>query len=113
MTEVEKKQQETKETTNKNWADDVSDNEEEDQQEIGNIVRNPIIPKNESKEEKTEVKEPAPPKKVYGPPIERVRNSYGDFVVTKILIPDVVVPVLANENKEEDSDEEEEQEEPT
>ena len=74
MTEVEKKQQEIKETTNKNWADDVSDNEEEDQHEIGTIVRNPIIPKNEAKEEKTEVKEPAPPKKDYGPPIERVRN---------------------------------------
>ena len=51
-----------------------SDNEEEDQHEIGTITRNPIIPKNEAKEEKAEAKEPAPPKKNYGPPIERVRN---------------------------------------
>jgi hypothetical protein len=51
----------------------------------------------------------APPKKDYGPPQKRVRNSNGDFVVTKIEIPDTVVPV-ALEEVNSDSDEESEEE---
>jgi hypothetical protein len=53
----------------------------------------------------------APPKKDYGPPIKRVRNTYGDFVVTKIVIPDIVVAVPTKEKNSDDESEEEDEEE--
>ena len=55
----------------------------------------------------------APPKKDYGPPQKRVRNSNGDFVVTKIEIPDTVVPVAVEENRDSDEESDEESEEET
>lgn len=54
--------------------------------------------------------EPEAPKKDYGPPIQRERNSNGDFIVTKIIIPDLVVPVVVDEKNSDDSDEESEEE---
>ena len=42
--------------------------------------------------------------------IERERNIYGDFVVKKVLIPDVVVPQLVVEKEESSSEESEEEE---
>lgn len=55
--------------------------------------------------------EPVVPKKDYGPPIQRERNSNGDFIVTKIMIPDLVVPVAVDEKNSDDSSEEESEEE--
>jgi len=53
----------------------------------------------------------APPKKDYGPPQKRVRNANGDFIVTKIEIPDLVVPVPFDDNKASDEESNEESEE--
>jgi hypothetical protein len=53
----------------------------------------------------------APPKKDYGPPQKRVRNANGDFIVTKIEIPDLVVPVPVDDEKASDEESEEESEE--
>jgi hypothetical protein len=61
-------------------------------------------------EEKVEEVE-APPKKDYGPPQKRVRNSNGDFVVTKIVIPDTIIPQAVEEERGSDESEEESEEE--
>lgn len=63
--------------------------------------------------EAVEAKVVAPPKKDYGPPVQRDRNLYGDFVVTTINIPDVVVPVAeeVKQSESEESDESEQEEE--
>jgi len=50
------------------------------------------------------------PKKDYGPVIARDRNIYGDFVVTTINIPDLVVPELIVDKNSDDSEESEESE---
>lgn len=52
------------------------------------------------------------PKKDIPPPEHRERNEYGDFVVTKIVIPDLK-PVVKEEEKDEDaSDDDESEDEP-
>lgn len=50
--------------------------------------------------------DPPAPKKDYGPPEQRERNQFGDFVVTKIVIPDLKPVVLEEEKKESESEEE-------
>lgn len=64
-----------------------------------------------SADEKKVEEVPAAPKKDYGPPQKRVRNSNGDFVVTKIEIPDTIVPVAVEEKRDSDESSEEEEEE--
>jgi len=55
--------------------------------------------------------EPVAPKKDYGPPEVRERNANGDFIVTKIVIPDLKVPVVEDDkNSDEESSEESEEE---
>jgi len=53
----------------------------------------------------------APPKKDYGPPEKRVRNTNGDFVVTKIEIPDTIIPQAEEVVKDSDESSEESEEE--
>ena len=81
------------EATKANWADD-SDEEGADK-EIG-VPTKPTryIPDDP----------PAKPKKDFGPPQDEKRNKYGDFVVTKIYIPDAVVPVVENQKNESDEE---------
>ena len=49
------------------------------------------------------------PKKDYGPVIRRERNSHGDFVVKKVVIPDLVVPQVVEDKAETSSEESEEE----
>ena len=85
------------------WADESAESDNEDNnKEIGQDL-NQETP--EVTEPKVEV-----PKKDYGPVIARDRNIYGDFVVTTINIPDLVVPELIEEKGSDDSEESEESE---
>jgi hypothetical protein len=103
--------QEAKEAARQNWADE-SDGEEDEGKEIGSSVpatkpdHKVLEPAKEEKEEK-----PVVPKKDFGPPVERVRNNYGDFIVTKIEIPDLVVPQVVDEKRDSDDESEEEESE--
>lgn len=56
--------------------------------------------------------EPQQPKKIYPPPEKRDRNEFGDFIVTKIEIPDLKPKEAKDEEKDEDesSDESEPEE---
>lgn len=38
--------------------------------------------------------DPPVPKKDYGPPEKRERNQFGDFIVTKVVIPDLKPAVV-------------------
>lgn len=109
MTEVQKMKQETKEAARQNWADE-SDEEEDEGKEIGSSA--PISKPDHKVLEPTKKEEEvvAEPKKDYGPPQKRVRNFNGDFIVTKIDIPDLVVPVLEDETHSSDDNEESEEE---
>ena len=110
MTEVQKMKQEAKEAARQNWADE-SDGEEDEGKEIGSSA--PVAkPDHKVLEPAKEKEEEKPvPKKDYGPPEKRVRNMNGDFIVTKIEIPDLVVPVAEVENRDSDDESEEESEE--
>jgi hypothetical protein len=59
-------------------------------------------------EVKEEVK--VEPKKDWGPVKSRVRNDNGDFIVTTINIPDIVVPQLVQESGSSDEEESSEEE---
>ena len=101
---VEKKVEKAKQS----WADESGESDNEDNnKEIGEDLKGEGA-------DAAEPKVVAPPKKDYGPPVQRDRNVYGDFVVTTINIPDVVVPVLEQaQQSDSDEDEESEQEEET
>lgn len=49
------------------------------------------------------------PKKDFGPVIFRERNSHGDFVVKKVVIPDLVVAQVVEDKGETSSEESEEE----
>ena len=77
----------------KNWADDDDDQESDaDQVEVGGDDAKNEGPSRQMMDTKTaEVKEaPVEEKKVWAAPEARARNEHGDFVVTKIVIPDLV-----------------------
>lgn len=78
----------------KNWADDDEDQESDaDQVEVGGEDAKNEGPSRQMMDAKNaEQKEAAPKeeKKVWAPPEQRARNEHGDFVVTKIVIPDLV-----------------------
>ena len=77
----------------KNWADDDEDQESDaDQVEVGGEESKNEGPTRQMMDTKNaEVKEaPKEEKKVWAPPEQRARNEHGDFVVTKIVIPDIV-----------------------
>ena len=52
-----------------------------------------------------------PPKQNIPPPIQRERNEFGDFIVTKIEIPDLK-PKVGEEKQDTESEEEESSDEP-
>ena len=89
-----------------NWADD-DDGDDDHGKEIGQASTKENKP---DREMGTKSLEPPEPKKDYGPPEVRERNAFGDFVVTKIVIPDLKPVVLEEEQQE--SDEEESSDEP-
>ena len=102
---AEDKQQQKQELARTNWADDQSDNDDDNGAEIGQASKpnyKVIDPKMSEQ----------PKKKVMAPPEHRERNKNGDFVVTKIVIPDlkpVVKEVEKNESDEESEPESEEE----
>ena len=73
-----------------NWADDSDDGDNADKEIGQNQQPARYIPDDPVPAQKQA------PKKDYGPPMDEKRNKYGDFVVTKIHIPDPVVPVVEN-----------------
>lgn len=92
--------------TRKNWADEDPESDGEETKEIGQST----VPAKSL--EPIKRAEPAQPKKDYGPPEDRARTQFGDYVVTKINIPDPVIPqVEVEKDSDEESDEESEQSE--
>jgi hypothetical protein len=94
------------EKINKSWADESGDSDnEENNNEIGQDIK---------ADAPAEEKEVVVPKKDYGAPIARDRNMNGDFIVTTINVPDIVVPVLEDDKNSgsEESSEESAEEEP-
>ena len=88
----------------RNWAD-VNEEAEEDGE--GEAIGQSPLPQTE---EQPEVK------KIVPPPEKRVKNKYGDFVVTKVFVKEVevaktVAPQLEESEEEESSEEEEPQKE--
>ena len=93
--------------TRQNWADD-SAGEDDETKEIGK-AGSLIRPDHKVLEPKS--LDPPVAKKNLPPPEHRERNQYGDFVVTKIVIPDLK-PVVKEEEKNESSEEDEDDSEP-
>jgi len=90
------------------WADhDDDDGDEDTGKEIGQASTTESKPEREMGTKSLEAPEP---KKDYGPPEARERNAFGDFVVTKIVIPDLKPAVKEEEQQE--SEEEESSDEP-
>jgi hypothetical protein len=105
MSEAQKKNEEK--SARQGWADESDDNEDENK-EIGQAV--PATKSDHKVLEPAAEAKPEVPKKVYGPPEKRERNMMGDYVVTKIEIPDLVVPKLEEAAKDSDESEESEEE---
>lgn len=96
---------EAKQEARQNWADE-SDGDD-DQREIGQAVRldHKVIDPNMGKKANE-------PKKNIPPPEARERNQFGDFVVTKVVIPDLKPKVEHEEKPDSDESSESEQSEP-
>lgn len=108
MTDEQKKVEDVKQETRQNWADE-SDGDEDEGKEIGAARESKPA---EKKQMGTKSLEPPAPPKNIPPPIARERNEYGDFVVTKIEIPDLKPKEIAKEEEASEESEEEEDEEP-
>ena len=106
---VEDAKVEKKEVSKRNWADDDEDGEGEDDVEIGGSTV-AQVGQNKPPMETAESagRTVMPPKK---PRVERERNIYGDFVVTKINIKEREIPVPEKNPDEEEEEEEESSEE--
>jgi len=86
------------EEKSRNWADEV-DGGDDDEAEIGGDSA--TVPQILPEEEKV----------TYAPPVSRVRNSQGDFVVTTIRLKELEKREKAPEELDEDDDSDEESEE--
>ena len=81
---------EAEQKARQNWADD-DDGDDDAGKEIGQST----FPEAKVEREMgTKSLDPPAPKKDYGPPEKRERNQFGDFIVTKVVIPDLKPAVV-------------------